>query len=247
MNVLLVEDDNATGEMLSAALPAYGFAVTWVSTIADATPRMLDAEFVILDLGLPDGDGFDLIRDLRRMGAVPIVVISGRTHEADRVAALELGADDYLTKPVGPRELVARMRAILRRAAPSAWVGASAGPQSDQGAAGSAATGGPSTDGAAEASAVRLRIDRRSRRVFLDHAELPLAPKEYELLEFLARDPGALFTREQIMAEVWDKNWFGSTKTLDVHVAALRKKLGHVARIESVRGVGLRLEIFPLD
>ncbi|HEU5222653.1 MAG TPA: response regulator transcription factor [Candidatus Lumbricidophila sp.] len=248
MQVLLVEDDNSTGEMLSAALPTYGFEVSWVTTIAAARPLEAAAEVVVLDLGLPDGDGFDLVRDIRAKYDVPIIVISGRTDEADRVAALELGADDYLTKPIGPRELVARMRAILRRVTPpgdaasstGAVVGEGSSP--DVGVRSLDALGSHPTPSAAEAS-VRLRIDRRARRVFLDGAELPLSPKQYELLEYLARDPGALFTRNQIMAEVWDEHWFGSTRTLDVHVAALRKKLGEAARIESVRGVGLRLEL----
>jgi DNA-binding response OmpR family regulator len=213
MRVLLVEDDEPIAESLTRGLSRYGFEVTWVRTGAEA---LTAGEFalVLVDLGLPDVDGLDVCRELRARGDVPIIVISARSDEVDRVVGLEIGADDYVTKPFGVREVVARMRAVLRRAQP--------------------AQREPEVHG-------RVRIDRRGRRVHLDGDEVELTPKEFDLLAFLAEEPGAVFTREQIMEAVWDENWFGPTKTLDVHVGVLRRKLGDAASLETVRGVGFRL------
>ena len=217
MRVLLVEDDDPVAESLRRGLERYGFAVDWVRTGREALAAP-QPDLVLLDLGLPDTDGLDVCRELRSRGTVPIIVISARSDEVDRVVGLELGADDYVSKPFGVREVVARMRAVLRRT--------------------SAAT----ADAAPEPEpAGRLAIDRRARRVQVDGAELTLAPKEFDLLALLAEEPGAVFTREQIMEAVWDVNWFGSTKTLDVHVGALRRKLGDAAAVEAIRGVGFRL------
>ncbi|MFS8097759.1 response regulator transcription factor [Lentzea alba] len=213
MRVLLVEDDEPIAESLTRGLSRYGFEVRWVRTGAEALAAEDDAAIVLVDLGLPDMDGLDVCRELRARGDVPIIVISARSDEVDRVVGLEIGADDYVTKPFGVREVVARMRAVLRRVQP-------AQPAEQHG---------------------RLRIDRRTRRVHLDGAEVVLAPKEFDLLAFLAEEPGSVFTREQIMEAVWDENWFGPTKTLDVHVGVLRRKLGDAASLETVRGVGFRL------
>ncbi|MFI6099439.1 response regulator transcription factor [Lentzea sp. NPDC051213] len=217
MRVLLVEDDEPIAESLTRGLSRYGFEVRWVRTGAEAlaAPETTEEEaaIVLVDLGLPDMDGLDVCRELRTRGDVPIIVISARSDEVDRVVGLEIGADDYVTKPFGVREVVARMRAVLRRAQPNQ-------PAQEHG---------------------RLRVDRRGRRVHLDGAELVLTPKEFDLLAFLAEEPGAVFTREQIMEAVWDENWFGPTKTLDVHVGVLRRKLGDAASLETVRGVGFRL------
>ncbi|SMD20815.1 response regulator transcription factor [Lentzea albidocapillata] len=213
MRVLLVEDDEPIAESLTRGLSRYGFEVQWVRTGAEALTAG-DFAVVLVDLGLPDMDGLDVCRELRARGDVPIIVISARSDEVDRVVGLEIGADDYVTKPFGVREVVARMRAVLRRAQP--------------------ALREPATHG-------RVRIDRRGRRVHLDGGEVELTPKEFDLLAFLAEDPGAVFTREQIMEAVWDENWFGPTKTLDVHVGVLRRKLGDAASLETVRGVGFRL------
>ena len=215
MRVLLVEDDEPIAESLTRGLSRYGFEVRWVRTGAEALADEDEAAIVLVDLGLPDMDGLDVCRELRARGDVPIIVISARSDEVDRVVGLEIGADDYVTKPFGVREVVARMRAVLRRAQP-----AHREPAQEHG---------------------RLRIDRRGRRVHLDGAEVELAPKEFDLLAFLAEEPGAVFTREQIMEAVWDENWFGPTKTLDVHVGTLRRKLGDAASLETVRGVGFRL------
>ncbi|MER6285384.1 response regulator transcription factor [Streptomyces sviceus] len=221
MRVLLVEDDEPVAQSLRRGLIRYGFEVEWVSTGAAALGHQGPYDVVLLDLGLPDTDGLDVCKVLRERGDVPIIVISARSDETDRVVGLELGADDYVTKPFGVREVIARIRAVMRRARPRT----------------ESAAAGPDTYGS------RLTIDRKAARVRLDGEEVPLAPKEYDLLAFLTEEPGALMSREQIMEAVWDANWFGPTKTLDVHVAALRRKLAGAVVIEAVRGVGFRLEI----
>jgi DNA-binding response OmpR family regulator len=170
---------------------------------------------VLLDLGLPDVDGFELCRTLRARSGVPIIVVTARGEEVDRVVGLELGADDYVVKPFGFRELVARIRAVVRRAAGRPGGGMPAlGP---------------------------LLVDRRTRRAAVDGRPLTLTPKEFDLLALLADDPGAVCSRQQILDEVWDPHWYGPTKTLDVHIASLRRKLGRPELIETVRGVGYRL------
>ncbi|MDX3187205.1 response regulator transcription factor [Streptomyces sp. MN03-5084-2B] len=220
MRVLLVEDDQPIADSLRRGLVRYGYEVTWVRTGTDALDAG-PADMVLLDLGLPDVDGLDVCRELRARGDVPIIVISARADEVDRVVGLEIGADDYVSKPFGVREVIARMRAVARRARPAA----------DPPPAPESLAGG------------RLVIDRRARRVHVDGAEVALSPKEYDLLAFLADAPGAALTREQIMEAVWDAHWFGPTKTLDVHIGALRRKLGDAAVVETVRGVGFRLVV----
>ncbi|OQD52997.1 DNA-binding response regulator [Streptomyces phaeoluteigriseus] len=220
MRVLLVEDDEPVAESLRRGLKRYGFEVEWVTTGTAALSHPGPYDVVLLDLGLPDTDGLDVCRALRGRGDVPIIVISARSDETDRVVGLELGADDYVSKPFGVREVIARIRAVMRRARPLA-----------------AGAAGPDRYGA------RLTIDRKGARVHLDGEEVALTPKEYDLLAFLTEEPGALMSREQIMEAVWDANWFGPTKTLDVHVAALRRKFTGVITLEAVRGVGFRLEI----
>ncbi|MFF3380693.1 response regulator transcription factor [Streptomyces sp. NPDC002680] len=220
MRVLLVEDDEPVAQSLRRGLLRYGFEVAWVSTGGAALSHTEPYDVVLLDLGLPDTDGLDVCRALRERGDVPIIVISARSDETDRVVGLELGADDYVSKPFGVREVIARIRAVMRRVQPR-----------------TTAESGPDRYG------TRLTIDRKAARVRLDGDEIALAPKEYDLLAFLTEEPGALMSREQIMEAVWDANWFGPTKTLDVHVAALRRKLKGAITIEAVRGVGFRLEI----
>ena len=174
------------------------------------------ADVVLLDLGLPDVDGFELCRRLRAESDIPIIVVTARGEEVHRVVGLELGADDYIVKPFGFRELVARIRAVTRRL----------------------------EHREVDAAPIRvgdLEIDARTRRVTLGREEIPLTPKEFDLLALLADDPGAVCSRTRILEEVWDPHWYGPTKTLDVHVASLRKKLGDPGWIETVRGVGFRL------
>ncbi|WP_053755153.1 response regulator transcription factor [Streptomyces sp. MMG1533] len=221
MHVLLVEDDEPVAQSLRRGLTRYGFEVDWVTTGAAALAHPEPYDVVLLDLGLPDTDGLDVCKALRERGDVPIIVISARSDETDRVVGLELGADDYVSKPFGVREVIARIRAVMRRMQPRT----------------SAAENAPDRYGS------RLTVDRKAARVRLDGEEVALAPKEYDLLAFLTEEPGALMSREQIMEAVWDANWFGPTKTLDVHVAALRRKLKGAITIEAVRGVGFRLEI----
>ncbi len=215
--MLLVDDDEPIAMSLKRGLVRYGYEVEWVASGAEAL-RAGPVDVVLLDLGLPDTDGLDVCRSLRARSNVPIIVISARSDEVDRVAGLELGADDYVSKPFGVREVIARIRAVMRRVHP------------EQGSADAGCYG-------------RVTVDPRAARVFLDGVEVPLARKEYELLSFLTEQPGALMTRERIMAAVWDANWFGPTKTLDVHVSALRRKFAGALTIESVRGVGFRLVV----
>ncbi len=216
MRVLLVEDDDAIAEPLQRGLERDGFEVVRAATGAEAW-EFEDPDMVLLDLGLPDVDGYEVCRRLRAESDVPIIILTARSDEVDRVIGLELGADDYMVKPFGLRELIARMRAVTRRRTPR-----------------SGEPGRPVViDG--------LEVDRRTRRVRMNGEELPLTPKEFALLALLAGDPGAVFPRERILEDVWDAHWYGPTKTLDVHVASLRKKLGDPSWIETVRGVGFRL------
>jgi DNA-binding response OmpR family regulator len=224
VRVLLVEDDEPVAESLRRGLKRYGFEVEWVTTGQAALDHTSPYDVVLLDLGLPDTDGLDVCKTLRERGDVPIIVISARSDETDRVVGLEIGADDYVSKPFGVREVIARIRAVMRRAQPR-----------------TPAAGGPGNG--PDRYGPRLTVDRKAARVRLDGEEVALAPKEYDLLAFLTEEPGALMSREQIMEAVWDANWFGPTKTLDVHVAALRRKLAGAITIEAVRGVGFRLEI----
>ena len=222
MRVLLVEDDAAIAQALREGLVRYGYSVEWVSTGARALAAA-PPDLVLLDLGLPDMDGLDVCRRLRESSDVPIVVITARADEVDTVVGLEVGADDYVAKPFGVRELVARLRAVTRRYRPSSRAeGADAQP---------------------ELQAIGdVELDRRARRVFRSGVEIGLAPKEFDLLAVLMEQPGVVLTREKLIEAVWDENWFGSTRTLDVHVAALRRKLGHSLRLSTVRGVGFRIE-----
>ena len=215
MRILVVEDEDSIAEPLVAGLRREGFTVTRAATAAAALAA--DAgDVVLLDLRLPDGDGFDVCRQLRARSDVPIIVVTARGEESDRVAGLELGADDYVVKPFGLRELIARIRAVTRRAT------------SARGRGGVLQVG-------------PLLVDERARRAQLDGRELELTPKEFELLAALARDPGAALSRRRLLEEVWHTSWYGSAKTIDVHIAALRRKLGDPGVIETVRGVGFRL------
>jgi len=230
MRLLLIEDDDRIAGPLTEGLGRYGFTVDRVRTgaagLADAAAS---PDLVLLDLGLPDMDGLDVCRSLRARSPIPIIMITARGEEADRVAGLELGADDYLAKPFGVRELVARIRAVTRRtgALPVPLGPAEAMPTAP------AAAPAPQQLGP-------LRLDRRTRQVRVDDCEVALSPREFDLLAYLAQDPGAVHSRQQIMDAVWDPHFFGPTKTLDAHVAALRRKLGAPGWITTARGVGFR-------
>lgn len=217
MRVLIVEDEDAIAEPLASGLGREGFEVERVATgraALDARP----ADVVLLDLRLPDIDGYTVCRELRAARPdVAIIMVTAKGEEIDRVLGLELGADDYIVKPFGFRELVARIRAVTRRST------------------------GPRPDERRTLVAGKLTVDLRTRRVHLDGRELELTPKEFDLLALLAADPGAVIDRQRILEEVWDTHWYGPTKTIDVHVASIRRKLGDPAWVETVRGIGFRL------
>ncbi len=231
MRVLLIEDDDRVAGPLAEGLSRFGFTIEHARTGAEGLAAA-EAEMVLLDLGLPDMDGIDVCRLLRLRSQVPIIMISARNDEVDRVLGLELGADDYLSKPFGVRELVARIRAVFRRTRPAA---------AEPVAVLSAAGGGHPVPVAHVQRIGPLSIDRRGRQVHLRRRSIALSPKEFDLLAHLADDPGAVRTRQQILDAVWEPDYFGPTKTLDVHVAALRRKLGDPAWIDNIRGVGFRL------
>lgn len=220
-NVLVVEDDPAIGANLQRALANAGHLCELADTAAAAREVATAPDLVLLDLGLPDADGLDLIRELHeRWPEVPVIMLTARSEEIDIVVGLDAGAVDYVTKPFRLAELLARVRAHLRRplvpAEPAMLV-----------------------DGT-------LEVDTAARRVTLDSVELTLRAKEFDLLVELVSNRGTVVTREDLMARVWDENWFGSTKTLDVHIAALRRRLGEEpgepSRITAMRGVGYRWE-----
>ncbi|MGQ0483527.1 MAG: response regulator transcription factor [Pseudonocardia sp.] len=226
--MLVVEDDQTIGSVLTSTLTAQGYDVVWQQTGRGALLAAANTEFglVLLDLGLPDLDGVEVCRRLRanQPGAV-LVMLTARAEEMDVVVGLEAGADDYLTKPVRLGELLARVRAHLRRS-------------------GSVQAGGMMSAGA-------LQVDPAGRRASVAGHELTLRTKEFDLLARLMTAPGVAVTREDLMSDVWDEHWFGPTKTLDVHVAALRRKLadmsghGPVPSIVTLRGHGYRLEPPP--
>ncbi|MEV0633819.1 response regulator transcription factor [Streptomyces sp. NPDC050619] len=237
LRVLLIEDDETIAEPLAEGLGHFGLTVDHVTTGTEGM-RAPYGDVVLLDLGLPDMDGIDVCRGIRQVSDVPIVILSARGEEADRVLGLELGADDYLAKPFSVRELVARVRAVTRRtqatqATALPYTTATAVPYEsyDPSPAAPPAEPGP------------LVVDRRTRQVWVGEITVALTPKEFDLLALLTEDPGAVYSRQQILDRVWDPHYEGPTKTLDVHVASLRRKLGHPAWIQTLRGVGFRLAV----
>ncbi|MEA2149180.1 MAG: two-component system, OmpR family, response regulator RegX3 [Solirubrobacteraceae bacterium] len=219
--ILLVEDEPSIAEPFAEALVREGFEPILAQTAADALrlARSEAPDLILLDLMLPDGDGRAVCRELRRESDVPIVMVTARGTESDRIIGLEIGADDYVVKPFSAAEVAARIRAVLRRAT------APAGPD--------------------EVRIGGLLVDRAGRHVSLDGEEIALARKEFDLLARLAADAGRVVTRADLIADVWDTNWFGPTRTLDVHIGWLRGKLGDSPSaprfIHTVRGVGFRL------
>jgi two-component system, OmpR family, response regulator RegX3 len=218
--ILIVEDEASIREPFARLLRREGFETVLAATAAEAleAARDDDLDLVLLDLALPDGDGRDVCRTIRAERDLPVIMVTARGTETDRVVGLELGADDYVVKPFSSAEVVARIRAVLRRT--------------------TKAPAGPLRIG-------RLTVDPAARRATLAGTELQLSRKEFDLLAELARHAGRVVTREDLMSRVWDDNWFGSTKTLDVHVGWLRRKLGDDRWVQTVRGVGFRLEEAP--
>jgi DNA-binding response OmpR family regulator len=228
--LLLVEDDDRISQPLVRLLQHEGFQVTHVAEGRQALAVAHDAvpDLVLLDLSLPDMDGLEVCRALRAAHpTMPIVMLTARGEEVDVIVGLDAGADDYIAKPFRVGELVARIRARLRVTA--------------------TATSEASDSHAAAAILVAgLHVDTAARRVWIDGREIATSPKEFDLLAYLWQHRGNTVRREHIMSDVWDENWWGSTRTLDTHVASLRRKLGDVTDpprlITTIRGVGLRLE-----
>jgi two-component system, OmpR family, response regulator RegX3 len=221
--ILFVEDERSISDPFARALTRAGFEPVTARTGREALAlaRRLDPDLVLLDLNLPDTDGWDVARELRRRGDTPIVMLTARGTEMDRIVGLELGADDYVVKPFSADEVIARIRAVLRRARRST---------------------GPAQQEPVKVG--ELSIDFGARRATVAGAELQLSRKEFDLVAELVRNAGHVVTREHLMDRVWDENWFGSTKTLDTHVGWLRRKLGDDPTapryIHTVRGVGFR-------
>ena len=227
--ILIVEDEPAIAESVGYALERDSFSVGVATTLTEAEALTHDADLIVLDLMLPDGSGFDLIRQLRREDrTTPIIVLSSRDSEADRVAALETGADDYVTKPFSPREIVARVRAVLRRV---------------QGNVAAANVG--------VAGAASLTVDNSTRRAQINGKPLELTRVEFDLLTSLLEVSGRVYTRSQLIDHVWGDGYAISDRTVDSHIKSLRRKVaeagGDSAVIETVRGVGYRVNESPAE
>ena len=206
---------NPVSEPLIQGLQRNGFDVEHVGYAMSVVPAVVSGsgiDVVLLDLGLPDGDGLDVLREIRRVSDVPVIIATARGEETDRIVGLELGADDYVVKPFSVRELAARVRAVARRRRIE-----------------------PTSEGS------RIVVNRARRSVLVDGAEVDLTAKEFDLLAVLAEEPGRAVPRQELFSRVWDPVWIGTGKTLDVHIASLRKKLGDPELVETVRGVGYRL------
>jgi DNA-binding response OmpR family regulator len=213
VRVLIVEDDPGIAGSLDRGLRRAGYLTATAATVTAA--RAADPhDVVLLDLGLPDGDGIELCAELRTRSETAILVITARGEEPDRVAALDAGADDYIVKPFGFAELTARIRAVLRRTRITETHLLRHG---------------------------RLSIDTRTRQVTTAGTEIQLTPTEFDILECLATDPGRVVTRQEIIERVWNTRWYGPTRVLDVHIAAIRRKLDDAATILTVYARGFRL------
>jgi DNA-binding response OmpR family regulator len=212
VSVLVVEDDLGIATQLVRGLSRGGFDVDHVTTGRESLDWG-EPDVVLLDLGLPDTDGVEVCRQLRERSPVAIIVVTARGEEPERVLALDAGADDYLVKPFGLAELQARIRAVLRRIHPGGEV----------------------------IRHGQLTVDLRTRKVTVSGGDVALTAKEFDILECLAADPGRVMSRQQILESAWDAHWYGPTKVLDVHIAALRRKLGVPGMIETVYGRGFRL------
>jgi len=218
--ILVVEDEQAIADLVRAYLKRDGFGVVWARSGEQALEELArhPVRLVVLDIGLPGIDGFEVCRRLRARTSVPILILSARDDEVDRVAGLEAGADDYVTKPFSPRELVARVKAILRRA----------------GGSGETVDGGPLAAGGVE-------LDRAARAVTVDGEPVELTGREFDLLAALLSHPGVVLGRDRLLELAWGGEFPGGTRTVDVHVAQLRAKLGRPELIRTVRGAGYKV------
>lgn len=219
MQILIVEDDPGIADVLEYSLRAEGHVPLRASSASDALALLAVAEFIILDVGLPDRDGFDLCREIRQRSSVPIIFLTARSEEIDRVVGLEIGADDYILKPFSPRELIARIKAVRRRLQQ---------PQQR--------SGQPSD----EPMGVGLVLDRPAFSVTLHGRPIGLSRTEFDLLELLASRPGQVFTRSQILDHAWPDGGCVTDRTVDAHIKTVRKKLAPADCIETIRGVGYR-------
>jgi two-component system response regulator MtrA len=216
--IVVVDDEANIAELVDLYLTREGYRVVRAATglaaldaVGEARPRL-----VVLDVGLPDIDGLEVCRRLRATSSIPVIFLTARDGEVDRILGLELGADDYMTKPFSPAELVARVKAVLRRV-----------------------DGGPAAE---VVQAGRVAIDLGRREVRVDDEVVEFTTKEFELLRFLAERPGLALSRQQILDGVWGYDWFGDARTVDVHIAQVRKKIGDAVPITTVRGLGYRLD-----
>jgi DNA-binding response OmpR family regulator len=216
--IVVVDDEANIAELVDLYLTREGYRVVRAATgqaaldaVGEARPRL-----VVLDVGLPDIDGLEVCRRLRATSSIPVIFLTARDGEVDRILGLELGADDYMTKPFSPAELVARVKAVLRRV-----------------------DGGPAAE---VVQAGRVAIDLGRREVRVDDAVVEFTTKEFELLRYLAERPGLALSRQQILDGVWGYDWFGDARTVDVHIAQVRKKIGDAVPITTVRGLGYRLD-----
>jgi two-component system response regulator ResD len=214
--VLLVEDEPSVGELVRSYLTRDGYRVIWVRSGEDALVELgrHPIRMMVLDIGLPGMDGFDVCRAVRSRSQVPIVMLTARDEEPDRIVGLEVGADDYLSKPFSPRELVARMKAVLRRSEPQA--------------------------AASVVSLGDVVLDRETHEVTIAGDPVELTAKEFDLLAYFLANPGALLSRDQLLDRVWGVEYPGGTRTVDVHVAQLRRKLGRPELIRTLRGAGYK-------
>ena len=215
--ILVIEDEEDIAAIVRAYLERDGFRVVWAARGTEGLSELErnDVRLAILDLQLPDADGFDICRAIRTSSRLPVVMLTARDEEVDRVTGLELGADDYVTKPFSPRELTARVRAVLRRVEPD------------------------ETDDRLRAGDVEL--DRKARTATVAGAEVELTGREFDLLWHLAARPGIVVTRSQLLDRVWGIEFPGGTRTVDVHVGQLRRKLGRPKLIRTVRGTGYKV------
>jgi DNA-binding response OmpR family regulator len=224
VHILLVEDDDRVAAALRPALHRHGMTTTRLATGREAPDHLADVDVVLLDLGLPDGDGLDVLRELRHRTGTAVITVTARGEERERVLGLRLGADDYVVKPFGTAELLARIEAVLRRTR-----AARAAEREHE------ITLGP------------LTLDPAGREARVDGEPVPLTRKEFDLLALLVGRAGTVVSRDLIVDQVWQAHWEAPSRTLDTHIAALRGKLGHALRIETIRGVGYRVAAHTPD